>query len=240
MQNPTRYLGILLMSLPSYLVAEIEFTDDLTGLTEQEKAWLESDMIDDNFHVNRGELTWVSPDKTQNQYRLENRIFLTPEAMKTGWVKFEQCHYQIDPINKIEVVYHTERSRNLKAIAFENIERVENQKASVVLIGVKKQAYVCIEGETLSFFPNQSLEKSQTKDATWTLKRGPYMRKFLDGYFPLQVTEEIHWSDTELQLNSPQDTKQLGKQIHIEGQQLNATYHFEGRLTLNYHFSQQP
>lgn len=231
---------IVSLSLASTAHAEIEFTDDLSGLTEQEKAWLESDMVDENFHVNRGELIWISPQKTQNQYRLENRIFLTPDSMKTGWVRFEQCHYQLDAINKIEVVYHTERSRQLKAIEFQNIQKVENKSSSVVLIGVKKNAHVCIEGETLSLFPNQSLANSQAKDATWTLKRGPYMRKFLDGYFPLQVSEEIHWADTPLQLNSPQNTNQLGKHIKIDGQQLNATYHFEGRLTLNYNFSQQP
>ncbi len=47
----------LLLVLPATATAQIEFVDDLNGLTEQEKAWLEGDAPKPNStdHINEGD-----------------------------------------------------------------------------------------------------------------------------------------------------------------------------------------
>ena len=215
-------------------LAEIEISQDLSDLTEAERAWMEDDSELDAITINGGQLNWLTEDKTIGQYGLENSLTLSRSALKDGWVEFTQCHNNLDEIRKIEVQYNPENTRSLTLNSSEKIAsvKIDNQNSSALLLGVDKLARVCISGES------KSLEK--TKEG-YVLKRGPYMRKFLDGYYPMALKETLNWSKTSLTLQTNTMQSQLGQsyQYAIQAKTLTAEYWFEGRLSPRYQFKSE-
>lgn len=207
--------------------------DDLSDLSAEERAFFEDDSFFQSLEVSRGTLNWVEPDKTLEQYALENRISLRPTSHQDGVVIFEQCHRHLDAISKIEVVYNDQTTSDLVVISTDKIQQAQAKDASVELIGVEKGAQVCIKGKS----------QTLTHDGQqWQLKRGPYMRKFLDGYYPMHLTEVIDWQDSPLKLVGqpraplPVPSKFI-QQINPHSMQFD--YYFAGRLELTYQFEQE-
>ena len=219
--------GLSLFSINSF--ADIEISQDLSDLTEAERAWLEDDSGLQAITVNGGQLNWLTEEETLGQYGLENNLTVTRSSLSDGWVQFTQCHNNLDPIRKIIVQYNPKNTRALQVQSADKIESVgidENNRAAV-LIGVEKQARVCISGES------KSLEETAEG---YLVKRGPYMRKFLDGYYPMALKETISWPQTDLKLNTTDMQKQLGQSYDYSNQSktLIAQYWFEGRLSPRY------
>ena len=69
-------LTSVLLSLSAAAYAQIEFVDDLEGLTEQEIAWLEGDAPKPGSteHINEGDLNWLSFPGKEGEYHLENQM----------------------------------------------------------------------------------------------------------------------------------------------------------------------
>lgn len=222
-------LSSALLSVSSQSAAEIEISDDLSDLTEAERAWMEDDSSLDALAVNGGQLNWLTEAQTLGQYGLENSLTLTRSSLTDGWVQFTQCHNNLDPIRKIVVQYNAKNTRALKVQSSDKIDSVsiDDNNRAAVLTGVKKQARVCITGES------KSLE--ETADG-YLLKRGPYMRKFLDGYYPMALKETLAWSQTDLKLVTAGMQSQLGQNYDYSAssQKLVAQYWFEGRLSPRY------
>lgn len=176
--------------------AEIEISESLEGLTAAEKAWLLDDSNLDAYAVS-SETLKHSSKANKKDYWLQNRLFINSQSLNKGWINFSQCHNQLDPVPKIEVAYHPTNIRNLQVISFDNIEDVEVLEHSVELINVERGGKVCINGESKTL----KIEKDG-----FSLSRGPYMRKFLDGYYPMIVEEtiEIETIKTQLIEQSPQ------------------------------------
>jgi len=242
-----------LLWLPA-AAADITFSDDLSDLTPQERAWLEGDgprpdvaqSMKDNHQpmtvtptddfptrFENEALVWLSPEQVQKDaYYLVNHLTVTPSSLKDGWVEFEQCHHQLDAINKVEVVYNPDNTRNLSVTQAQGIGQTNTLTASVVLKQVSAQAHVCIEGES------QTLNKTQ--DQQWQLTRGPYMRKFFNGYYPMHLQENLSWDPSQISLTQPSPTienQPSGRQYTHQSGQLKAAYWFEGALRPVYRFS---
>jgi len=219
--------GLSIFSINSH--AEIDISQDLSDLTEAERAWLEDDSTLQAITVNGGQLNWLTEAETLGQYGLENSLTVTPSSLSDGWVQFTQCHNNLDPIRKIVVQYNAKNTRALKLKSAEKIESVsiEEDSRAAVLMGVEKQARVCISGES------KSLE--ETADG-YLVKRGPYMRKFLDGYYPMALKETIKWPQTHLKLNTTNMQTQPGQRYDysVQANTLIAEYWFEGRLSPRY------
>ena len=229
----SRFSVLLLTSAllwaPTQGVAEIEISDDLSDLTDAERAWLEDDSSLNALAVNGGQLNWLTENQTQGQYGLENSLILERSSLSDGWVQFTQCHNNLDAIRKIVVQYNPKNTRGLKVQSSEKIDSVsiDESNRAAVLTGVGKQARVCIAGES------KSLE--ETADG-YLLKRGPYMRKFLDGYYPMALKETLTWSQTGLKLVTEGMQSQHGQSYDYSAssQKLVAKYWFEGRLSPRY------
>lgn len=219
--------------MPSQVLAQLEFVDDLQGLTEVEKAWLEGDgpIPDSTDHVNEGALKWLAFPAADNEYHLHNRMRINNGSLQDGWMSFEQCHYNIDPVGKIEIVYVPNSVRNLTVKSYTNIQQAVALQNSVAITMASKGAQICISGES------KTLRQHEGK---WIVRRGPYMRKFLDGYYPMQVTEQLDWSQTNLVFLTSSPKSTIGhKQVFID-QTLEARYRFEGSLMSEYQFKQAP
>lgn len=231
---PLIFMTASLGFTPSYSAAEIEISQDLSDLTEAERAWLEDDSTLQAMTTNSGQLNWLTQAQTAGQYGLENDLTLPVSALTDGWILFTQCHNNLDPIHKIEVQYNAQNTRNLTLASSQNIEavQIDNQGRSAILFGVQKRGRVCISGES------KSLEK--VGDG-YLVKRGPYMRKFLDGYYPMSLKETINWSQTDLKLNKSNMQSKIGRSYDYsdKSKTLSAEYWFEGRLSTRYLFNTQ-
>lgn len=220
-----------LLACPLTTYAEMDISQDLSDLTPEERAWLEDDSALDAMTVNDGQINWVSAEQTKGKYYLENKITVIPESLKTGWVKFIQCHNQLDPFYKVEVQYHSENTRNLQVQSHDLIDEVniDNINQTAVLIEAKKGAKVCISGESKTM---KATEKG------YVIQRGPYMRKFLDGYYPMYLKESLDWSATPIELEQTHIQTQPGRSFKYSqaNKTLTAEYWFEGRLMPTYEF----
>lgn len=189
--NPVIYLLFASALFANSGLACANQNDDLSDLTPEERAFLENDSFFKAMAVNEGELTWVAPEKTDNQYALFNKLILNDESLKTGRVEFEQCHTNLDEISAIDIVYNAKTTQSLELLSKSKIQRVAILPAKAELYGVQKGAEVCLKG-TLNLL-------AKTATGRWQLPRGPYMRKFLDGYYPMHVQESLSWQNTPLE-----------------------------------------
>lgn len=78
-----------------------------------------------------------------------------------------QYHHNIDAVTQAQIVYHKKRARELSTESLRNIDR----------------AWVRVKLSSKALMIND--------DGTFTLNQSPFMRRFLDGYYPLHVTIEI-------------------------------------------------
>ncbi len=229
MQRKPWIISLLLTLLPTVTMAEIEFSEDMSDLSAAERAWLEDDSSLDSHLVNEGQIKWLPKAKTDSLYTLKNQLTLSPSSQLDGWVKFTQCHHQLDAISKVEIVYSEDTTRNLQVLSHQRIQQVVQQPFSVELTGVLPGAEICISGE------NKTLHKTATG---WKLERGPYMRRFLDGYYPMQLQETLNWKHSGLELEPSSIQTHLGREsvLNKTEQQLHSNYWFEGILRTKYQF----
>ncbi|WP_173271889.1 hypothetical protein [Thiosulfatimonas sediminis] len=203
-------------------------------LTPAEKAWLEDDS-NLNISVNEGQLTYVDPALTEGNYALENRLRILKDATQTQQIEFTQCHKNLDAINSIEIVYNPKTTTNLDVLSSTNIANIEVGADKVALSKVQKGAQICIRGISTTLTYNPTLQ-------VWELPRGPYMRKFLDGYYPMHLQEVLELGESNLAFvklqikNGPaiQPLKQIGQ--NANGTTVTFDYYFEGRLQPTYQF----
>lgn len=226
------FLSSLLLSVITFSAyAEIEISESLEGLTPEEKAWLLDDSALDAFVVSSETFAW-SKKASKDNYWLSNHITVTPKTLDDRWLQFSQCHHQLDPVPKIEVAYHPTNIRNLEVVSAEGIESTQLKMHSVELKDVSKGAKVCIQGES---------KTAKITQAGFEINRGPYMRRFLDGYYPMIVEETIEVANVQANLKSYQpaqkNVQNLTKTQHDSNDEYKFEYAFEGQLRSQYVFS---
>lgn len=130
--------------------------------------------------INEGELEILTEKPSQAPHRHSKHIVVTAESLKSGWIRSEQCHRNLDQVKALEVVFAPGRVRDLKIVKATNIEKAWIENDSVQLQNVGANASLCISSE------NRTVEYD-TANRSYILKSGPYMRRFFDGYFPMHV-----------------------------------------------------
>jgi len=182
------------------------------------------------FDINEGELEFITHPLKTKPHHHSTHISITPESLKTGWIDNKQCHYNLQAIPAMEIVFRKGRVRNIEIQRMDNIGRAWISGATVQLVDVKKEAVICITSET------RSLRKSGgTGRYVWS--GGPYMKKFLDGYFPMKVSIAIDYPSELLTLEKlfPQAVEL--KAIKLPGH-IRLSVTFEGILSLETHFQE--
>ena len=110
--------------------------------------------------------------------------------------------------------------KNAKPARHIDSARVEN--ASVQLRGVQADAEVCVYLESRAFSP--------TDGARYRLSNGPYMRRFLDGYYPLRLNVAIDYPPALLRLTNVDPVPQPGFLARRFPGRLELEAWFEGKL----------
>ncbi|MEW8027320.1 MAG: hypothetical protein AB2792_13645 [Candidatus Thiodiazotropha sp.] len=167
-------LLLLLSLLPWVSTADEEpfdFPDeDLESLTEE---------------VNEGELEFLLTPPAESVHHHINRIQIGEDSLHSGWVELHQCHKHLDAVPHLEIVYHPQRIRHIRLLRVENIGSSRVIGSRIELRDIGHGASLCLRAES------QSLHRSGRSG--YQLRNGPYMRRFLDGYYPMLLTLQVDY-----------------------------------------------
>ncbi|KPK39016.1 MAG: hypothetical protein AMJ69_06860 [Gammaproteobacteria bacterium SG8_47] len=183
-------------------------------------------------HVNEGDLVFLTraPQKAVHHHR--SALTIMRASLTDGWVRMQQCHTNLDRVARAQIVFRQDRIRDLHIDTWDNIENAWVEGASVQLTNIQTDARLCLSAWTRALFNNE--------DGTYTLYNGPFMRKFLDGYYPMRVSMDVDFADTDLQLLYVSPQEQEGFQVSTVGSKVSFDAWFEGRLKTEFHFSKGP
>ncbi|TNF99341.1 MAG: hypothetical protein EP297_05795 [Gammaproteobacteria bacterium] len=145
-------------------------------------------------HVNEGDLNFLSTPASAPEHHHETTITILDNAMMDGWVKLDQCHSNLGLIESLEIVYHPQRIHSLRVVSTRNIGTalVNNNKIELEKIGLNSK--ICIQASSRALWPSEKKH--------YELRNGPFMRRFLDGYYPLHITLKVIYPSHRLQLIS--------------------------------------
>ncbi len=183
----------------------------------------------DISEVNDGDLRFltVPPDHPVHHHR--NHITLSRDSLASGWVQLEQCHQYLDAVGSTQIVYSAERIRHLRVVSQENIEHAWVSGNTVQLENIQHEAQICISAESRALFQDGAKH--------YVLRNGPFMRRFLDGYYPMRVSLSVNLGDSGLKFASIDPEVQPGFNVHLGANEVGYDTWFEGRLITNIHFT---
>jgi hypothetical protein len=182
--------------------------------------------------VNDGELTFLSAAPADPIHHHQNQITLTRDSLAGGWARLEQCHHHLDPVPDMQIVYSRDRIRDITILRSENIGRAWVHENTVQLDQVARNALICISAETRAL--------TAEGDNGFTLSNGPYMRRFLDGYYPMRVSMRVLWDMPELRFVDISPTPRSGLSFTETANEISYEALFEGELRTRIRFSIVP
>lgn len=182
--------------------------------------------------VNEGGLRFLPspPEKPVHHHR--NHVFLGEDSLNTGWVRLEQCHQHLDPVPSMQIVYNRERIRDIRVERRENIGKAWVHENTVQMEQVEANALICIRAETRAL--------SADGAGIYSLANGPYMRRFLDGYYPMRVSMKVSIETPKIVFLDVEPLAQPGFAVNRHGNEVGYDAWFEGRLNTLIRFRRLP
>ncbi len=180
--------------------------------------------------VSEGQLRFLT-SAANNEKKVHghlNHITIRESSLHSGWVELQQCHTGIDAVPRAAVTYNADRIRKLEVITHQNIDAAWVEGANVELKGIQQDALLCIRAETQAFSTDES--------GGFILRNGPYMRKFLDGYYPLQLELIIDYPAELLTFTHSEPAQQDGFSLATRDGHIEINTLFEGRLMTSLFF----
>lgn len=174
-------------------------------------------------NVNEGTLHFLTTPPTRPPHHHQNRIRIEATSLETGWVQLTQCHDHLDAVPRAQITFREGHVRSLRVREATHIESARIEGASVQLTGVAPGARLCLDAETRAL--------RDRGDGFYVLQNGPYLRRFLDGYYPIRVSLRVDYPAGLLSVVdvSPPTQPSLTVDEHPGSVQLEAL--FEGALT---------
>ena len=190
--------------------------------------WFDDDLEERIEQVSDGELEFLSkpPDVPVHYHR--NALTLDETSLEDGWARLSQCHEHLDAVPRAQIVFRKDRLRNLTITARRNIARAWVDGASVQLEDVKPGAELCLDAE--------SRVLSHNEDGSYSLRNGPYMRRFLDGYYPMRVSVQVRYPCGRLRLAASSPERQRGFSVTETACGVDLDAWFQGRLMTELRF----
>ncbi|MHB1085838.1 MAG: hypothetical protein ACYCZA_13490 [Thiobacillus sp.] len=174
------------------------------------------------YLVNEGVLHFLETPPTKRVHHHYNQISIDANSLSSGWVSLKQCHENLDPVSLAQITFREGYVRDLKIESFSHIKQAWVEGPSVQLVDVEPGANLCLSAQTRALRNNGN--------GYYNLANGPYMRKFLDGYYPMRVTLDIKYPAQMLHLIDVEPNAQPGLTLveHQGAIQMEAV--FEGKL----------
>lgn len=203
-----------------FLTSTIHAEEKLSP-AELEK-WFEQDNATATEAVNEGELRFLTQMPDKPTLHSINKLVIFPSSLDDGWVAMSQCYQNLDPVASSEVVYRYKAMRDLKIISYKNIGSAQAKGQSIQLTEVRKSAELCVSAMVRIFYSNP--------DGSYSLVNGPFLRKFLDGYYPYHLTLEVEYPGSNLIPDHIDPPEQPGFSVQQKDGMLVLDGTFEGIL----------
>jgi hypothetical protein len=172
--------------------------------------------------VNEGELRFLPLASVADAHVHHNEIRIDSGSLRQGWIRLVQCHDQLDAVPAAQVTFRPGRIRNLRVVSAQAIGRAWVEGHTVQLTDVGQGARLCISGESRAM--------SYLGEGRYRLQNGPYMRRFLDGYYPMRVVLDVRYPEGALRLAFHQPPTAPGFDLSREPGRVIVDAAFEGRL----------
>ena len=198
--------------------------------TEQDlPTWAEAEELERQriAAVNEGELAFLSEPPPRPAHYHRSRIVITPQSLVDGWVLMEQCHERLDRVAEAQIVFNPGRTRALEVLTIHNMDTAFVESNSIQLRGIREASKVCARLET------RALRSIGLK--IFELRNGPFMRRFLDGYYPLQLSIQVEYP-SQLELVDYAPGNQPGYAVKSTPGRVDVEALFEGELRTRFKF----
>jgi len=233
MQNKHRNLAqlILLAAVATFPATAPHAASDASGDADHSDwpAWAdeESALLQRAAQVNEGELTFLSEPGGKPLHHHSNHITIGEDSVGEGWVRLEQCHTHLDRVPALQIVFNARNTRALEVTAAENVGQAYAEGHTVQLRDVGDGSRVCIRARSRALW--------KTDDGGVELRNGPFMRRFLDGYYPLRLSLRIDYPDA-WRLSDFSPDEQTGFSPRQNPGRVELDTVFEGRLNTRFRF----
>lgn len=179
-------------------------------------------------NVNEGRLHFLAtvPDKPVHHH--QNRIRIDAGSLESGWVGLSQCHDHLDPVPRAQITFREGWVRDLRVDSSTGIEQAWIDNGSVQLLNIEPGARLCLSAQTRAL--------RNTGNGDFELTSGPYMRRFLDGYYPMRVSLEIEYPAQLMKLTGISPEAQSGLQLVTPPGLIRMDALFEGELLMQIRF----
>ncbi len=209
-----------LLSLP--LVAQgMDPSDPDYDPLEDDSLWGETVSPEDT-QTTSPELKFLLEEPDRIPHHHQNQIRITQSSLEDGWADLRQCHNDVAAIRRMVIVYNEEKIDELQVESTRNIESARAEGDRVDLRGVESDAEVCVTAR-MKIVEHEG-------DGVYRLENGPFVRRFLDGYFPMRVTMAVSWGDLDLRLEETQPEEQDGFDVVASDHGFVFDTLFEGEL----------
>ncbi len=199
-----------------------------TAKAEPADDWIEDDLEERIARVNEGGLEFLSVLPAEPVHYHRNALVLDETSLKDGWAELQQCHEHLDAVPRAQIVFREDRLKDLSITDRRNIARAWVEGASVQLEGVKPGATLCLNA--------RSRVLSHNEDGSSSVRNGPYMRRFLDGYYPMHVSVEISYPCGRMRLAGLSPGRQHGFTVTETACGVSLDAWFQGRLVTELRF----
>ena len=179
--------------------------------------------------VNEGKLEFLPARPQQAVHWHADRLTIDQAALASGWARLEQCHYDMDEISSAEVVFRGSSARNIEIVSSHGIGRAWVDGNSLQLADVARGASLCLRLELQAV---HRLEGDRVR-----VRLGPFMRKFLDGYYPMGIKLEVAYPCDRLRLVDMFPPERPEVTLRREACGLTLETWFEGRLMVTLDFA---
>lgn len=172
--------------------------------------------------VNEGSLNFLQTVPARPVHHHQNHIRIHADSLESGWVSLSQCHDNLDAVPNLQITFRENFVRDLKVVSADRIGQAWVEGPSVQLLNIEPGARLCLSALTRAL--------RNTGNGYFNLSSGPYMRKFLDGYYPMRVSLDIDYPAKHLRLIDIAPPAQPGLVLDERPGTLHLEALFEGEL----------
>lgn len=172
--------------------------------------------------VNEGQLHFLASPPTKPVHHHQNRIGIESSSLASGWVRLAQCHDHLDAVPSTQITFREGFVRDLKVDEYSHVGEAWIEGSSVQLRQVGPNARVCLSAQVRAL--------RNTGNGYFSLINGPFMRKFLDGYYPMRVTLHVDYPAKTLNLIDITPAAQPGLSVAEKPGAIRIEAVFEGEL----------
>ena len=170
-----------------------------------------------------GELRFLSERPDPGAYHYASQVQISDDSLTSGMVRLSTCHHQLDPNAKIVIAFNPQRVQQIEMASTQGVQSAQVQGHRVELTQVQRGGSACIN------LTSKALER--VNEHTWRLHAGPLMRRYLDGYLPMQARLAFHWPDGLLRLQRTEPAAQPGVTVQSSSSGIQLDLVFAGRMT---------